>query len=1570
MKEQRNINTVYKLIQFNGVDTFLSIDQQINFAPTKGFIIDFWMKPELKQSNSTVFYCNTIYGNFPITIGFISNLFQANVNGSSFPLQLDSFFTSWNHFAFFYDPVRSIAGWYINGMPNIFSQLSLNNFSAQTITIGCANGDSFFKGNLALFRLWSAYDSPREISKLCHSYYTEKCEDLFLQLELVNGMDSNAAVNSGNWFTPQFDGAPNFNLKGTSKWVDCVIPFSGMITEKVLQIPEGAMYNFMVQSGFTKDTTDFTIEFWFCPLQYGNRSLLQLNQMKSFPQMTIEIIKEGGFGLVYTVKGSSVKSKVVIWDYDWHHISLKFNSKTNTLETYRDNELFDSHNLLTFDNSNFGPSNYSNIFSMFYGGGISLQFSELRFWNKYLSKEDELRLSNCRVALNEPGLCGYFPFSDNAINWSNNYLGIGTIINNSKQGSLVEPKNGQFSTAFLKNCFNFNGTSSQLNFYSYAFASYNAFSIDLWVSRSRFDVSEVVFDSSIIKVAFAATNEMVVWVNNTNIQFAFPMPYKNSNWYNWAFTLNKDSGNLGCYFNGDLIFSAKINGIAQLNGFALGSEINGGQKFQGAIGNLSIWNKELLQDEVISNSHKRLTGLEPGLLHYYTFDNFDNQLVVDECKRASLTGLTSGLVGPGNVVVPNFIGQVPKMKFAAKKAINNKYLEEIKIAKDNLNKAVLLHEVKIKTIFYNVEQKLTTAIPELLTLGYNDSLLRVVNRNIDFKSSIQLPEFAKKGSPFIDPIAGKIVSIEPRDKIVTAKFPTKSAFYVPEFSKKLLIDNTSFEIAFFVRFDDPNAANYLGSFGPEADSQGFQVNYQADGRLYFGTPGNNAISMPFDKHNRWQYIRIQYNHQNRGITFLQDAGIRGTYYIQKPLVTTSIFPANVSIGYNLNRNNLLTGQMGGVYIFKENTDIRVLQRVTLGFGNFPEIKLVAYWKLYIKQGENAFFVLLDSNNYFFTYYIDSGGFEEGPIKLPPPYSYAIEFRGYNSYLNLNKIQVSDNCNIGMSFMMKYQKLKRRACVFNSLNDSGSSECSIQVNEKDDVEFIYLGQVFTISSEKYNKSWNEWHITLNNSTRQLKIFINQLLVLETGVSNILELNRNNAYLGCDKPNGYAGFIGLISGFKIYTKNIFNIPMNNQWFNAINGRFGSDVVIFDLPFRDTIDIGYNRDLINYAYDVQKGSLCQLVNCTWRFDVNVGQSVVVVQSDFKNNITRTLLPFSTGIQTANYTNEQSVVGLNIANLKGKFGFVGGIIFDFDIMGEFYSLIYQGQVGYNLTIDSANDRIRINNNQFVFYKQRTITGINDNWGISFEPKLIPELNQTEELILDYSPSFNSCLVAQNRSLYFFQGYSKISKIELNEKIMGIATLPQGSVFLVYLQNGEIYAYDINTRILSFEAKGEPTNTKLRQFFAIDNNRRVDEKIKLGLLQKKEQLLALNRKLALTKAKYLTQLEQSIIERQKVDDRINAYLDGENQKAVNARDFERRKIQMEIKAYQDKIAEKAAEQRRIKKELEDELNNSIDKINNSYDAIVAKAGRMQGITEYLLTSFPYESVVLTKEEAKIIRNE
>jgi ElaB/YqjD/DUF883 family membrane-anchored ribosome-binding protein len=260
------------------------------------------------------------------------------------------------------------------------------------------------------------------------------------------------------------------------------------------------------------------------------------------------------------------------------------------------------------------------------------------------------------------------------------------------------------------------------------------------------------------------------------------------------------------------------------------------------------------------------------------------------------------------------------------------------------------------------------------------------------------------------------------------------------------------------------------------------------------------------------------------------------------------------------------------------------------------------------------------------------------------------------------------------------------------------------------------------------------------------------------------------------------------------------------------------------------------------------------------------------------------------------------------------------------------------------------------------------DNRGIVFESKAIPELNPNEEIIIDYSSSFAHYIVAQNTTLYMITSYIfRISKIELKDKIVGIATLPVGTIFLIYLQNGEVYSFDLDTKILAFEAKGDPSNTRLKKFFAIDNNRRVDEKIKLGLLQKKEQLLALNRQLALTKAKYLTQLEQSIQEQQKVEDRMNSYLNGENQKAAMAREFERRKIQTDIKAYQDKIAAKLAEQRKVKKELETQLNNSLQQISTTYDALLAKTGRIQGITEYLLNKFPYESVTLTNEEWKII---
>ncbi|OYU96372.1 MAG: hypothetical protein CFE21_08215 [Bacteroidetes bacterium B1(2017)] len=1569
MIQQRNTTIKNKLIQFNGLDTYLNINQQINITPSQGFIIDFWMKPEQKATDSTILYTNNIYGNCPLVIGFVSNSFQANINGNSFPLFLDTIYGTWNHFAFYFDAVNSKAGWYLNGNPVMENPISIQNFVMQSISIGAINIASFFKGNLALVRLWTKFDSFREITKLCHSYYTEKCEDLFLQLELVNGLDPDAVVNSGNWFTPQYEGAPNFVLNGTSKWVDCEIPFSGLLSENVLQVSQSAAYNLFVESGFTVATGDFSIEFWLCPFSKGKRTLFNLNQMRKFPGITIGIVEEGGFAFSYQVQSVFAKSKVITWDYEWHHYSFKFIEKEGTFETYRDGELFDTLSLPPSDTTYFNTQQSSINILMFYDNGFSFQFSELRFWNRYLSNEDEKRLSTCRVSVGEPGLCGYFPFSENSINLEKNYLGIGKLSNprNSANLTLVKPLGGQFSTAFLKNCFTFNGSSSQLNYYSYSFTTVSAFSLDLWISRLRFDTSEMVFDSAILKVGFTAENEMIVWVNNGSQMIKFPLPYKNKMWYNWAFSLNNVNNFFGCYLDGDLIYSIQVGNLVGFNAFSIGSEIYSGQKFKGSIGNLSIWNKSLVQDEIIGYSNKRLSGLEPGLMHYYTFDNFENDLVKDECKRVDLPGLSSGLVSPGNSVVANFTGQVPRMKNAAQTLVNNKYLEEIAIAKDKLNKAVLDHENKIKNIFYKIEKKLNATIPELLSVSFDESVLKVSNRNKEFKSEIQLPAFAAKGNPFIDPLAGKVISVEPNDIMVVVKFPSYG-IKAYDRSRKLLIDNTNFEIVFNVRFNDPNAANYLGSFGMEIDGQGFQINYQADGKVYFGSPGNNVSSFAFDKHDKWQYIRIQYNLQNRSVVFYQNQFQKGTFYLRQNLLNTPIYPSDVIIGSNFNNYYNLNGHLAGIYIFRQNIDYNynVLDNLSLGYGCYPEIKLAAIWNLYVKKGHLPNVWIGDENYYYNIYNIDNNGYtlEASPYQLPPHSRYAVEFRGVNSYIELGKIPVSDNCNVGFSFMMEYQKLKRRGFIFNLLNETGSSQCSIQVNEKDDVEFVYLGQVFTVESYKYSLGWNSWDIFLNASTRQLRVFINQNLVLEIGVSNILELSTTSAYLGCDKPNGYSGFIGKISGFKVYKQRIYSIPFNERWLTTISGMPGSDFVFFNLPFRD-LNITNNPNFTNYAFNVQ-GSYCRLINCTWRYDINVGQSVVLLQSDLQNNISKSLLPFSHNqpYHTNTFSNGQSVVGFDMSKLFGKFGFVGGVIFTFNLT----NLSYSTTPNQSTRIDSASDRIRMGTEFELITKRNTAVGLERSFGIVFEPKLIPELNLQEEIIIDFLKSYVQLIVAQGKNLYYFSHYYPvINKIELSDTIKGIATLPTGPVFQIYLQNGQVFSFDFELRTLSFEANMAPSNRVLRQFFAIDKNVRVDENIKLGLMKRKEQLLALNQKLALTKAKYLTQFEVAIKDRQKVDDRISAYLNTQNELVAQQKEAERRKIQSEIKVYQDKIAAQAAARRKVKQELETELLSSIEEISKSVETVEDKAGRIQQMTQFMLNQYPYQSVNLTQEEWNII---
>jgi len=1567
---QRITSQTYNVLLFNGRDTFLSAPNNFSFLINNGFTIDFWMNPSDVSATPCICGLNNMYSNFPISIQLNEDNISFSFNGQILKILIKPYLHSWNHFAFLYDNINNRIGGVINGKLIEVLSVNIQNFQPlNSLKIGTADNQSFYNGYVCLFRLWSKFEGLVEISKLFNSYFEEKTENLSIELELVNGFNSEAILGGGSWFTLQSQNNPSFNISGSVTWNSLNnLPFYLNLSSRVLEVPSSNVWGFNVESGFTDKTTDFSIEFWICALSLADRQLLIIPATKYFPGLSIKLISEGGFFSLNLIIGNqSGNTKRIGWDYDWHHFAFTFKSENQELTIYRDLELYETIPLWLPSTAN---SIQTSSINLFYPGNLILQFSELRIWNICLTLAQIKQFSSVRISSGEQNLLRYYPFSGNTNSFLNNGAGIGNI---SYMGGanpalkLTQPQNGPFSTAFFKNCYQFSGGNNYLSFQSYEVYNLENFSVSFWVSRTRFNVSEIIFDSVPVKIAFTATNEIAVWIQNDYNPYVFPVPYANKMWHNWTFALSTRPGAFACFLDGDMVYSKPINNQLTFNNFAIGAGFNGSEKFIGAMAYISIWNTNLKQGEIISYGSKRLSGLEPGLLHYYTFDNFENNTVKDECGRKNLAGIDSGLVTQMNKILKNFTGVTGMFKRSAKKILNQKYLEEIKNAKIAIENAQKEHDYKIKDIFTKIESKINAPIVDFIIQRPGENDITFFQSNKKYNYNIQLPKTNFASIPFLDPVSGISSLVEPYYKTVVPANPSFARINGNSFNHLLSIGKKDFSIYFYVRFNNPQQKNYLTIIGENQPGMGFLITYNDDATISVQVADQTIKSTPFEKTTDWQFITITYQAFSGYISFYQNSIPKGTGTLPRAILDIDVFVHTIRFGLGWDNSNSFSGHLAGMYIFDtpdlcNYPNIYAVKRFVEGETIFIKYSPVAIWVFNVRKGEYPYMWIRTVGLYylFYSFSAEGGDFGPSPKILPPFCEYAIQFTGYDSYIDLGTMVVTDNKSFGLSLKIKAAKLNRKGYIFNSLNSNQESQCCIYIDENNNIKFTYLGQTAVIESSKYSDGWNQWDFLLHGERGELKVYINNVIIHQQGFSIAQSLSSGKVFLGCEKNGSSQGFIGYISAYRLYKNSIYQYESYPSFTTCIAGLIANGVCISAIINRSPDSELQNNQIL----DPMRGVFCNMNRCN-STNYNIGQAITLKERDENGNFKESIIPYEGKIDITNTIDSYTTINFqDIGNKTTYFGFIGNSI----------HIIDPSRISYKpfpllsfWKIDSAFNKIYSNNSNFYLTLNRACISMNLSGGVLInEAKYIPEIKLDNTILTE---ALQTSVFAQDNKL-FLVSYSSyiVNRLELKTNIIGLCSNTNKSILYIYLESGEIYSYFFNTNLLIQEATG-PASQLRAQLLIIDSQFRADEKIKMRLLKRKDQLLALNKQLAITKAKYLSQLEQTISQQQVEEDKVDTYLQQQNERIQQQTAVEQKNIAAQIKAYQDNIEALAQERRQAKMEIDQDLKKSISEIQNAYAALQAKANKINSIANYLMKTYPTQYINLTAQEREILNN-
>ncbi|SVC12986.1 uncharacterized protein METZ01_LOCUS265840, partial [marine metagenome] len=122
-------------------------------------------------------------------------------------------------------------------------------------------------------------------------------------------------------------------------------------------------------------------------------------------------------------------------------------------------------------------------------------------------------------------------------------------------------------------------------------------------------------------------------------------------WHHVA-AVHSGNGEVEIYLNGESIFTASVSvpNISSSNG-AIGSSPLGGERWNGNIDEVRIWNTARTQEELQGSMHQSLRGTENGLVGYWSFDENEGAAVNDGTPNGN-DGTVNGDLGWSDLSAP------------------------------------------------------------------------------------------------------------------------------------------------------------------------------------------------------------------------------------------------------------------------------------------------------------------------------------------------------------------------------------------------------------------------------------------------------------------------------------------------------------------------------------------------------------------------------------------------------------------------------------------------------------------------------------------------------------------------------------------------------------------------------------------------------------------------------------------------------------------------------------------------------------------------------------------------------
>jgi hypothetical protein len=149
-------------------------------------------------------------------------------------------------------------------------------------------------------------------------------------------------------------------------------------------------------------------------------------------------------------------------------------------------------------------------------------------------------------------------------------------------------------------------------------------------------------------------SKLAFGVGNPNTTIASTSDVTTGAWVHVAATRRKVTGEIQVYVNGTMENSKIVPSVASLSAqpnLTIGGNAIDNRYFTGVMDEVRAWNVVRSQDDIRVTMRKRLTGMEPGLVGYWRFDEGTGIVTTDTSPPPADAGRNNGdLFGPINWV--------------------------------------------------------------------------------------------------------------------------------------------------------------------------------------------------------------------------------------------------------------------------------------------------------------------------------------------------------------------------------------------------------------------------------------------------------------------------------------------------------------------------------------------------------------------------------------------------------------------------------------------------------------------------------------------------------------------------------------------------------------------------------------------------------------------------------------------------------------------------------------------------------------------------------------------------------